>query len=431
MRVDVVRHLAVHREVRRERADVARALHVVLAAERVRARAGLAEVAGQDGEVREAANARDALRLLGDAEAVEDRRGRRRRVEMRRLLDERGGDAGDRLHLLRIVRAEMLGVGLEALGARLDERAIVEPVADDDVREPVVERDVRAGAELEEDVRHRRELDAARIGDDQLRAAEARFLHPRADDGMALGRVRAGEEEALGDVDVGERVRSAGLAERLDEAERRRRVADARAVVDVVRAERRAGELLEDVVLLVRAAARADERDRVGAVLGGDRLHLVGDEAHRLVPRRLAPRAVGAAHHRRGEAIGRARVLVREAALDAGVAEVRRARRAPDRSRRPRRRARGRRASSRRRSRRRSSSPSDRSSPSRGRRTRRARRWGRSRRTRRRRRRRCRRTTSPCRRRSSCPSRGSHTRARTCPGSRRTRGRSGRRRCTR
>ena len=50
----VVGRQPVHREVVRERAHVARPLHVVLAAEGVRARAGLAEVPREDREVRQA-----------------------------------------------------------------------------------------------------------------------------------------------------------------------------------------------------------------------------------------------------------------------------------------------------------------------------------------------------------------------------------------
>ena len=68
----VVRHVAVARIFVRERAHVARALHVVLAAQRVYADALAADVAGGHGEVCHAHHHGRALRMLGDAEAVED-----------------------------------------------------------------------------------------------------------------------------------------------------------------------------------------------------------------------------------------------------------------------------------------------------------------------------------------------------------------------
>jgi len=136
---------------------------------------------------------------------------------VRSLLDERRRDAGDRFDLLRIVGLQEFDVRVTRIDARVEEGAIDETVAHDDVRETVVERNVRPRPQLEEDIRHRRELDATRVGDDELRAAQARLLHARADDWVPLGRVRAGEEDARRHVEVGERVRTAGLAERRDE----------------------------------------------------------------------------------------------------------------------------------------------------------------------------------------------------------------------
>ena len=69
----VVGDMAVAGELVRERAHVAGALHVVLAAQRVHADAVAADVAGGHGEVGHAHDHGRALAVLGDAEAVVDR----------------------------------------------------------------------------------------------------------------------------------------------------------------------------------------------------------------------------------------------------------------------------------------------------------------------------------------------------------------------
>ena len=69
----VVGDVAVARQLVRERAHVAGALHVVLAAQRVHADAGAADIAGRHGEVGDRHHRGRALAVLGDAEAVIDR----------------------------------------------------------------------------------------------------------------------------------------------------------------------------------------------------------------------------------------------------------------------------------------------------------------------------------------------------------------------
>src|SRR4051794_530658 len=105
---------------------------------------------------------------------------------------------------------------------------------------------------------------------------------------MVGGRVRAGEDRDLGvdDVAVGRRDRAGPDA--LEQRRDARGVAQARAVVDVVRAEARADELLEEVGLLVGALRRAEARDRPRAVLVVNALEPARGEVERLLPRRLA-----------------------------------------------------------------------------------------------------------------------------------------------
>ena len=72
-------------------------------------------------------------------------------------------------------------------------------------------------------------------------------------------------------------------------------MADARAVVDRVRAHNDAGELLHQIVFFVRAARGADRGETARAVLVLDLAELGRDERERLVPRRAAEGAVGLA----------------------------------------------------------------------------------------------------------------------------------------
>ena len=78
----------------RERAHVARALDVVLAAQRVHADALAAEIAGRHGEVGDRHDRRGALAVLGDAEAVVDRAVAAGGVEPGGAADRLGRHAG-------------------------------------------------------------------------------------------------------------------------------------------------------------------------------------------------------------------------------------------------------------------------------------------------------------------------------------------------
>ena len=152
----------------------------------------------------------------------------------------------------------------------------------------VVERDVGARLDLAEDVGVLGDALAARVDDDQLRAAPARLLEERGRDGVVGRRVRAGEDRDVGvdDVAVGRRDRAG--ADALQQRGDARGVAQARAVVDVVRAEARADQLLEEVGLLVGALRRAEAGDRAGAVAVVDLLEPGRREVERLLPGRLA-----------------------------------------------------------------------------------------------------------------------------------------------
>ena len=97
-RVGVVGDVPVAGQLVRERAHVAGALHVVLAAQRVHAHALAAEVAGGHGEVGDGHHHGRALAVLGDAQAVVDGAVAAGGIEPRRAADQLGRHAGDLLH---------------------------------------------------------------------------------------------------------------------------------------------------------------------------------------------------------------------------------------------------------------------------------------------------------------------------------------------
>src|SRR3954451_5094524 len=107
---------------------------------------------------------------------------------------------------------------------------------------------------------------------------------------MPVRRVRADDEDDVGLRDRLEILGARRRAECLLQPVARRRMADARAGIDVVVAEGGADELLNEEGFLVRAARRGDAADRIDSVPSLDALELDRRAADRLVPCRLAPR---------------------------------------------------------------------------------------------------------------------------------------------
>ena len=115
------------RQLVRDRAHVAAALHVVLAAQRVEARAVAADVAGQQRQVDQAEDVVDRVVVLGDAERPADHRAVGVRVGVRRLADQIGRHAGFALAPLERPRLDARRVLVEAGRRALDELAVVQP----------------------------------------------------------------------------------------------------------------------------------------------------------------------------------------------------------------------------------------------------------------------------------------------------------------
>ena len=273
----LVRDLLVAGQQVRQRAHVGGALDVVLAAERVDpAGAGPPDVSGQDREVGERSHAVGPVRVLGDPESVDDRRRARLAVEESGASKVVGPHAGYPLDLLGRVLVQQRAQLVHAVRALAKEILVGVAFGQQHVGQPVEDRHVRAWPALEVDVRVARELYPARVDDDEPCSRDHALLDARSDHRVSFGRVGAGEQEAVRAVEVVEGVRAARVPERRHESRRRRRMAEARAVVDAVRADRDPHQLLHQVVLLVGRARRGDRRDRVRAVVALDTCQLAG-----------------------------------------------------------------------------------------------------------------------------------------------------------
>ena len=198
--------VAVAGQLVRERAHVAGALHVVLAAQRVDADAVAADVAGGHREVGHAHHHRRALAVLGDAEAVVDRRVGAGGVQPGGGTQLVGRDAGDLLERLGAVLrpGDELGPLVVALAALGDEVAgRLEALGDHDVRQRVDDGDVGAGlraaggaAASTCGVRTR----SMRRGSTTISFAPCAqpALHPRGEHRVAVGRVGADHDHDVG-----------------------------------------------------------------------------------------------------------------------------------------------------------------------------------------------------------------------------------------
>ena len=205
----LVRDVLIARQLMREGAHVAGALHIVLTAQRVHADAAPAEIAGRHREIGDAHDRRRALAVLGDAEAVVDRAVAARGVETRRGAQLRRRNAG--VFLGRLGTVALLGdegrpvLILVLVAALAHEFFVHEPFGDDHMRHRRHDGDIRAGLQRQMmggcDVRRAHEVDLARIDDDELCAFAQPRLHARAEDRVRVGRIGADHDDHVGLVD--------------------------------------------------------------------------------------------------------------------------------------------------------------------------------------------------------------------------------------
>ena len=144
--------------------------------------------------------------------------------------------------------------------------SIGQALLEDHVHEPLITATLVPGSSCRWTSARRAMSMRARVDDDELGAPAQRLLDVQRADGVRLAGVGADDEDRVGLFEVLERVGHGAAAQRLAQAGDGARVAEPRAVVDVLRADDGAHELLEEVVVLVGAARRREPDERVGAV---------------------------------------------------------------------------------------------------------------------------------------------------------------------
>ena len=224
----------------------------------------------------------------------------------------------------------MLAERLEIGRMRGDILAVVKLLGDDGVHDRVQHRHIAAGPELQHMRRMAFQRLAARVHDDQRRAAFRRLLEIGGGDRVVLGRVGADDDQRIGIAGLVEGRGDGAGADAFQQRCDRGGVAEARAMVHIVGAEPGADQLLEQVGLLVRPLGGAEAGERAGAVrrLGGREAG--GGLVQRLFPARLAEvgqrpggidiqafRSIVAADQRPRQPLGMGDVVEAETALDA------------------------------------------------------------------------------------------------------------------
>src|SRR5207248_1076135 len=149
----------------------------------------------------------------------------------------------------------------------------------------VEHRDVGAWLELQHVRGVALERLPARIHDDELRAAFGRLLEEGGGDRMVLGRIGADDDDDVGILALVEGGRDGPRADRLEQSRDRGRVAEPRAVVDIVGPEAGTHQFLEEIRLLIRGLRRAEASERLRAVAVADSFEPGGGAVERLLPR--------------------------------------------------------------------------------------------------------------------------------------------------
>ncbi len=299
-------------------AVLAAALPVALAGDGAVSGTGLADVAGGGAEVDHGQAVLDALRVVLDAPGVPGHGLRRAGEGAGDLDDLLGGDAADGGGAGRRILG---GLGLDLLpagGVGGEVVLVGEPFGDDDVQYGGEEGRVGARLQGDVDVGGPGDGGLARVDDDEARPAVPGSPDVLGHHGEALAHVGAGDEQAVGEEDVGEGVAGPVDAEGELVGTGRADHAEAAVVVDVPGLEGDPGELAHQISLLGEEAGAAEEPEGVVAVGPLDALDLGDGEVERLVPGDLAELLVaGAAHERGGESVGVVDLLVGVDALGA------------------------------------------------------------------------------------------------------------------
>ena len=286
----------IGRQVRDIEAEVRRALHVAVAAEDVRARAGAADIAGGQQQDRVGADIRRADRLLRGAHAPDQRRRLLRGEHLRDLAQLVTRHAGDTLDLGRRPLRDLGADLIHAVHALADEFLVLPAILEDVPEQAPHDGDIGARAHADIFRRVRGGAREARIHHDQLGAVPLLARqHMLQGDGVRLGGVAAHDHDGLGVADVVVAVRLGAVAPGVGHARDGGRMADARLMVDRVGAPE-GSELAVQIGAFVGELGAAEPEDGIRAALAADLHHLVRDLAVGDVPADPLPLAVHQLH---------------------------------------------------------------------------------------------------------------------------------------
>ena len=233
------------------------ALDIVLATQGVESRPRLANLAGHQRERNQATGVVGAVHMLRDAHAPENHRALGGGIEPRHMADGLGIDSTDGCHSIWAVLANILLKFLVANRSACDEVLVDEALGHNHIHHGIEQGHVGVGLELQEPIGIACKVCLARIHDDELGAILGRVLHPCRGHGVIDRGIGPDDDHDLGLRHVHDRVRDRTRPQALEQGRHRRGVAEARAVVDVVGAETRSNQLLEEIGLFVAALGRA------------------------------------------------------------------------------------------------------------------------------------------------------------------------------
>ena len=273
------------RQLVRQRAHVAPALNVVLAAERYEPAAPSAHVARQQRQGAEGDDVVDCVVVPGDAKGPQDLGGTGCGVGLGHLGDDGRRQPGELGTPLEGVIGNRSLERLVARGRMVDERSVRQPLADDVVGHGVGQRDVCPKIQPQPDVGELGRRGAARVDREHPTAFVQRFQHVVEVDGVGLAGVGTPEEDHVGLLHLLVGAGTAAGTEHCRQTDDARSVSGAVAGVDVVRPQRHPTELLSGVVHLVGALGTREEGESRGPVLVLDGREAVRDPGERLFPR--------------------------------------------------------------------------------------------------------------------------------------------------
>ena len=180
---------------------------------------------------------------------------------------------------------------IEAAGVVADEVAIDQVFPQQHMQHRAVQKHIAAGCDLQMQVGELGGLGATGIDhrDEQLRIVAPGILDAPEHDRMRPGRVGAGDQQMVGQrqilITAGHRIRTQrGLV-----AGHRAGHAQPRVGVDVVGADQRAGELVEDEIIFGEQLARHMEGDRIRAMPGDELGKALGGMVQRGLPAQPLP----------------------------------------------------------------------------------------------------------------------------------------------